>query len=189
MKCSGEYEILRGIFLLVSRFPLHFMLHGGNFDNFLDSVSPLFNWFRNVLQNQMKPGVIQTQPSLCRCSHASCATRSTQLIRNPNPTPLLCRRSLASCATWSTQLIRYPNPTFSLCAGVLAPRVRPNQRHQAEVRHVPGRSPGQLQGPAPRPGVHLRRDEPRGGRNAQRPGPGQPGGEAVLCLRLRKSGC
>ena len=37
-KWSGENEILRGIFQVVSRFPLHFMLYRGNLDYFLDSV-------------------------------------------------------------------------------------------------------------------------------------------------------
>ena len=36
-KCSGEHEILRRIFRLVFRFPLHFVLYLGNFDYFLDS--------------------------------------------------------------------------------------------------------------------------------------------------------
>ena len=34
MKCSGENEILRGIFHVVSRFPLHFMLYRWSFDYF-----------------------------------------------------------------------------------------------------------------------------------------------------------
>ena len=38
MKFSGENVILRGIFHVVSRFPLHFMFYRGNFDYFLDSV-------------------------------------------------------------------------------------------------------------------------------------------------------
>ena len=38
MKCSGENEILCGIFHVVSRFPLHLILYHGNFDSFLDSV-------------------------------------------------------------------------------------------------------------------------------------------------------
>ena len=42
-KCSGENEIRRGIFRLVSCFPLHFVLYLGNFDNFLDSVS-IYSW-------------------------------------------------------------------------------------------------------------------------------------------------
>ena len=37
-KWSGENEILRGIFRLVSRFPLNFVLYLGNFDYFLDSA-------------------------------------------------------------------------------------------------------------------------------------------------------
>ena len=36
-KFSGENEILRGIFRLVSRFPLHFVLYCRNLDYFLDS--------------------------------------------------------------------------------------------------------------------------------------------------------
>ena len=39
MKCSGENVILRGIFHVVSCFPLHFMLYRGNFDYFSDSVA------------------------------------------------------------------------------------------------------------------------------------------------------
>ena len=38
MKCSWENVILRGIFHVVSSFPLHFILYRGNFDSFLDSV-------------------------------------------------------------------------------------------------------------------------------------------------------
>ena len=38
MKCSGENEILRGTFHVVSRFLLHLMLYRGNFDYFLNSV-------------------------------------------------------------------------------------------------------------------------------------------------------
>ena len=38
MKCSGENAILRGIFHVVSCFPLHFMLYLGNLDYFSDSV-------------------------------------------------------------------------------------------------------------------------------------------------------
>ena len=37
MNCSGENEILRGIFRVVSRFPLHFVLYLGNLI-FFDSV-------------------------------------------------------------------------------------------------------------------------------------------------------
>ena len=40
-KCSGEFETLRGIFLLVSCFPVHFMSDLGNLDYFLDSGLPL----------------------------------------------------------------------------------------------------------------------------------------------------
>ena len=38
MKCSEENEILHGIFHVVFRYTLHFMLYCGNFDYFLDSV-------------------------------------------------------------------------------------------------------------------------------------------------------
>ena len=38
IKCSGENVILRGIFHVVSGFPLHFMLFRGNLDYFLYSV-------------------------------------------------------------------------------------------------------------------------------------------------------
>ena len=38
MKCSGENVILRGIFHLVSCFPLHFMLFRGNLDCFSNRV-------------------------------------------------------------------------------------------------------------------------------------------------------
>ena len=38
MKCSGENVILRGIFHVVSSFPLHFMLYRGNLDCFSNSV-------------------------------------------------------------------------------------------------------------------------------------------------------
>ena len=40
MKCTGSVEnvILRGIFHVISRFPLHFILYCGNVDYFLDSV-------------------------------------------------------------------------------------------------------------------------------------------------------
>ena len=34
MKCSGENEILRGMFPVVSRFPLYFMLYRGNWITF-----------------------------------------------------------------------------------------------------------------------------------------------------------
>ena len=42
MKCSGVNEILSGIFHVVSRFPLHFILFRGNFDYFLDNVEEGF---------------------------------------------------------------------------------------------------------------------------------------------------
>ena len=38
MKCCGENVILRGIFHVVSRFPLHFMFNRGNLDYFSNSV-------------------------------------------------------------------------------------------------------------------------------------------------------
>ena len=38
MKCSGENAILRGIFHVVSCFPLHFMLYLGNLEYFSYSV-------------------------------------------------------------------------------------------------------------------------------------------------------
>ena len=38
MICSGENVILRGIFHVVSCFPLHFTLFCGNLDYFSDSV-------------------------------------------------------------------------------------------------------------------------------------------------------
>ena len=38
MKCSGENVIQRGIFHVVSCFPLHFMLYHGHFNYFSDSV-------------------------------------------------------------------------------------------------------------------------------------------------------
>ena len=38
MKCSGENVTLRGIFQVVSWFPLHFVLYRGNLDYFSDSV-------------------------------------------------------------------------------------------------------------------------------------------------------
>ena len=41
MKCSGENVILRGIFLIVSCFPLHFMLYRGKLDGFSNSVQVL----------------------------------------------------------------------------------------------------------------------------------------------------
>ena len=41
MKCSGENVILRGIFHVVSCFPLHFMLYCGNLDCFSNRVSQI----------------------------------------------------------------------------------------------------------------------------------------------------
>ena len=40
MKCSGENEILQGIFRVVSRVPQHFVLYVENFDYFFDSIQP-----------------------------------------------------------------------------------------------------------------------------------------------------
>ena len=37
-KCRGENEILRGIFHIVSRFPLYFVLYIGNLNYFLDNM-------------------------------------------------------------------------------------------------------------------------------------------------------
>ena len=39
MKCSGENVILRGIFRVLSCFPLHFLLYRGNFDCFSNRVT------------------------------------------------------------------------------------------------------------------------------------------------------
>ena len=44
MKCSGENVLLRGIFPVLSRFPLHFLLYRGNLDYFSESV-PRFPFF------------------------------------------------------------------------------------------------------------------------------------------------
>ena len=52
MKSSGENETLRGIFHVVSRFPLHFMIYRGNLDYFLDSVEHSIKFefiFKSVL--------------------------------------------------------------------------------------------------------------------------------------------
>ena len=38
MKCNGENVILRGIFHVISGFPLHFMLYRGNFYCFSKNV-------------------------------------------------------------------------------------------------------------------------------------------------------
>ena len=43
MKCSRENVILRGIFYLVSCFPLHFMLYHGNLEYFSDSEGSSFH--------------------------------------------------------------------------------------------------------------------------------------------------
>ena len=42
MKCSGENVILRGIFHVVSGFPLHFMLYPGKLDCFSNSAQNCF---------------------------------------------------------------------------------------------------------------------------------------------------
>ena len=47
MKCSGENLILRGIFHVVSRFPLLFMLYRGNLDCFSNRVSKIFVIYSN----------------------------------------------------------------------------------------------------------------------------------------------
>ena len=44
MKCSGENVLLRGIFPVLSCFPLHFLLYRGNLDYFSESV-PRFHFF------------------------------------------------------------------------------------------------------------------------------------------------
>ena len=43
MKCSGENVILRGIVHVVSGFPLHFKLYGGNLDCFSNRVDMYIN--------------------------------------------------------------------------------------------------------------------------------------------------
>ena len=47
MKCSGENVILRGIFHVVSCFPLHFMLYPGNLHYF--SISVYYSVWRILL--------------------------------------------------------------------------------------------------------------------------------------------
>ena len=49
-KCSGENKILKGIFCVASRFPLHFVLYLENFDYFLDSERLVF-LERNILHD------------------------------------------------------------------------------------------------------------------------------------------
>ena len=41
MKCSGENVLLRGIFPVLSCFPLHFLLYRGNLDYFSEISTPL----------------------------------------------------------------------------------------------------------------------------------------------------
>ena len=58
MKCSGENVILRGIFHVVSRFPLHFMFYRGNFDFFSNSELPMRDvlfLLINILQGVKSP--------------------------------------------------------------------------------------------------------------------------------------
>ena len=47
MICSGENVILRGIFHIVTCFPLHFMLYRGNFDCFSNSVGWKGNTYKS----------------------------------------------------------------------------------------------------------------------------------------------
>ena len=51
MKCSKENVILQGIFHVVPRFPLHFMLYRGNLDYFSDSVVYNFTVSKFFFQN------------------------------------------------------------------------------------------------------------------------------------------
>ena len=55
MKCSVKNEILYGIFRVVSRFPLPFLLYLGNVDYFLDSAFPFFPALENVMHIQNIP--------------------------------------------------------------------------------------------------------------------------------------
>ena len=56
MKCSGENVILRGIFQVVSGFPLHFMIYRENLDCFSNSVrhKELCNSVINQIQRNPK---------------------------------------------------------------------------------------------------------------------------------------
>ena len=55
MKCSVKNEILYGIFRVVSRFPLPFLLYLGNLVFFLDSAFPFFPALENVMHIQNIP--------------------------------------------------------------------------------------------------------------------------------------
>ena len=52
MKCSGENVLLRGIFHVVSCFPLHFMLYRGNLDCFSNSVQSLCVFYQYTFINK-----------------------------------------------------------------------------------------------------------------------------------------
>ena len=58
MKCSGENVILRGIFHVVSCFPLHLMLYRGNLDCFSNSEWCQFTGFFPTI---IKRGHIKTE--------------------------------------------------------------------------------------------------------------------------------
>ena len=67
---DGEHEILREIFHAASRFPLHFVLHPGNFDSLLDSVhvrpySSEDNKYSH--SNRVNQNKIMGARGLCRC--------------------------------------------------------------------------------------------------------------------------
>ena len=51
MKCSGENVTLCGIFHVVSRFPLHFMLYRGNLDCFSNRVLYTLQYIQYSLRN------------------------------------------------------------------------------------------------------------------------------------------
>ena len=63
MKCSGENVILRGIFHIVSGFPLHFMLYGGNLECFSNSV--VFGHGSGFNASRKKGFVDQISPLSC----------------------------------------------------------------------------------------------------------------------------
>ena len=50
MKCCGKNVILRGIFHVLSGFPLHFMLYRGNADCFSNSVHFIYLFLQNKKQ-------------------------------------------------------------------------------------------------------------------------------------------
>ena len=53
IKRSGGNVILRGIFHVVFRFPLHFVIYRGNLDYFLDSVLA-YTWMQALLHQRTK---------------------------------------------------------------------------------------------------------------------------------------